>query len=277
MKLVTFVDQGAIKGGRVDDGDVRAFRLGSRTFRLEEWLDSGNALADLETDSPISVGTLTLLPPILCPRKILCVGANFEEHRREMGRPRPEHPMIFTRFAETLVGHRGCLVRPRASGAYDYEGELCCVIGRTARHLTPDNALEAVAGFSIFNDGTARDWQKHTSQFTPGKNFDRTAGFGPWMVTRDEINDLDTLVLQTRVNGEVRQQAQLSDLTFSVVDLLVYISTFTTLMPGDLVVCGTPSGVGASFDPPRFLSAGDLVEISISGIGTLVNEVVAEA
>ncbi|MEQ1802434.1 MAG: fumarylacetoacetate hydrolase family protein [Gammaproteobacteria bacterium] len=211
------------------------------------------------------------------PARILCVGINYLEHIHEMGREKPDYPTLFTRFPDTLVGHGEPIVRPRISSQYDYEGELAIVIGRTARQVSADSALDHVAGYTCFLDGSVRDWQRHTTQFTPGKNFPATGGCGPWLVTTDEIPDPDALRLETRVNGEVLQAAPVSDLCFGVRRIIEYCSSFCALNPGDIIATGTPSGVGFARTPPRWLRAGDTVEVEISGIGILRHHVVDEA
>jgi 2-keto-4-pentenoate hydratase/2-oxohepta-3-ene-1,7-dioic acid hydratase in catechol pathway len=276
MRVVSFREGGRIRGGFTDGETLRPF-ITEEPFRLEAWLGEPDRLRALATEPPRRLETVQCLPPIVRPGKILCVGVNFEPHRLEMGRERPEHPMIFVRFADSLVGHRMALERPTATSRFDYEGELCCIIGRPARHLAVEEALSAVAGYTAFNDGTARDWQRHTTQYTPGKNFDRSGAVGPWMVTSDELPDPRACAIETRVNGELRQRGTIDQLIFSVPEILSYVSTFTTLQPGDLVACGTPSGVGASFDPPRWLTSGDEVEVSVSPIGTLRNPVIDAA
>jgi 2-keto-4-pentenoate hydratase/2-oxohepta-3-ene-1,7-dioic acid hydratase in catechol pathway len=227
-------------------------------------------------DEEIPLSEITYLPPITNPRKIICIGINYEAHRVETGREKSPYPVVFTRFATTLVGHEEPIVRPRASECLDYEGELAVIIGREARHVKAERALEIVAGYACFNDASVRDWQYRNSQFTPGKNFDATGAFGPWMVTADEIPDPSQLELTTRVNGERVQHAFTSDMTFSVPQLIEYISTFCTLEPGDVIATGTPGGVGHERKPPLFLKPGDRVEVEIDKIGVLSNPVEAE-
>ncbi|MDP2324358.1 MAG: fumarylacetoacetate hydrolase family protein, partial [Gammaproteobacteria bacterium] len=221
--------------------------------------------------------SLQFAPVIPEPARILCVGVNSSEHIREMGREKPDYPSLFTRFADTLVGHGQPIVRPRLSTYYDYEGELAIIIGRPARYVMAANALDHVAGYTCFLDGSLRDWQGHTTQFLPGKNFPATGSCGPWLVTTDEIPDPSRLRLQTRVNGELRQQAPISDLCFDVRCIIEYCSSFCQLNPGDIIATGTPSGVGFARKPPCWLTPGDVVEVDISGIGVLRNNVVDEA
>lgn len=275
MKWATFRLGDRIRGGRLFEDHVIPKRA-PEPFDLASWLERLHALEELPDAEPVPLTDVNLLPPIPAPRKIICVGANFEPHRVEMGRPKPSHPMLFTRFASTLVGQDGALVRPRESAQLDYEGELAVVIGRTARRVDPADAWSVVAGVSVFNDATIRDWQRHTTQFTPGKNFDRTAGFGPCLVTTDALPDVASWRIETRVNGDLRQEGSLDELTFPIPRIIAYASAFTTLGPGDVIATGTPSGVGASFEPPHFLEPGDLVEVSISGVGQLRNTVTDE-
>jgi 2-keto-4-pentenoate hydratase/2-oxohepta-3-ene-1,7-dioic acid hydratase in catechol pathway len=212
---------------------------------------------------------LQFQPPLPAPGKILCVGVNFRAHIAEMGRSVPDYPVVFTRFASSLVGHRAPLVRPAASLQYDFEGELAVIIGKAARHVSRQNALEHVAGYTCFMDGSVRDWQRHTGQFTPGKNFERSGAMGPWLVTADEIPNPASLRLETRVNGTSMQRGELADLVFDIPALLEYCSTFTELLPGDVIATGTPGGVGAARTPPTWLQPGDIVEVEIEPIGVL--------
>lgn len=216
-------------------------------------------------------------PVIPQPGKILCVGLNYLRHAAEGGREKPPHPVLFVRFASSVVGHEASLVRPSVSDKFDFEGELAVVIGKRGRHVDESEALSLVAGYSCFNDGSVRDWQRHTSQFTPGKNFVASGAFGPWLVMNDEISDPAGLTITTRLNGSVMQRGSTDEMLFSVPRLISYISTFTALEPGDVIVTGTPEGVGAFREPPVFLSAGDVIEIEISQIGRLTNPVRDEA
>jgi 2-keto-4-pentenoate hydratase/2-oxohepta-3-ene-1,7-dioic acid hydratase in catechol pathway len=216
------------------------------------------------------------LPVIPNPDKILCVGLNYEMHRQETGRAVVENPTIFTRFANSQTGHLTDLRLPRVSSDLDYEAELAVIIGRRGRYISRANAAAHIAGYSCYNDGSVRDWQRHTSQYTPGKNFPATGGFGPWMVTPDEVGVLAPLRIQMRVSGDLLQDAKLGDMIFDVPRLLEYCSSFTTLEPGDVIATGTPGGVGAKREPPRWLKKGDKVEVTIDRIGTLRNGVADE-
>lgn len=224
----------------------------------------------------IPLTEVTFLPVIPDPGKILCVGINYLSHVQETGREVPQHPMIFTRFADSQTGHLQPIIRPLASEKLDFEGELAVVIGRTARHIKAAHALDYVAGYSCYNDGSVRDWQRHSAQFTPGKNFPATGGFGPWLVTADELGDPSRLNLVTRLNGQIVQEASTDDLIFDIPTLLEYCSTFTTLRPGDVLITGTTGGVGAFREQPLWMKHGDLVEVEISKIGLLQNRVVDE-
>lgn len=219
---------------------------------------------------------ITFLPLLPNPGKIICVGLNYKTHREETGRTETENPALFVRFADSQTAHLQPLIKPKASDKLDYEGELAVIIGKKGRHVPAEKALDIVAGYSCYNDGSVRDWQNHTIQWTAGKNFPKTGSFGPWMVTTDEIPDPTKLTLTTRLNGNVMQHTT-TDLLIWPIDVLIkYITTFTELNPGDVISTGTPGGVGFKRNPPVFMKAGDTVEIEISSIGILENPIVAE-
>lgn len=222
---------------------------------------------------PLLPDEVEWLPVIPDAAKILCVGMNYLAHIREMGREPPTHPALFVRHADSLVGHGGTLIRPRVSAHYDFEGELALIIGRPTRYVTSEQALAHVAGYTCFMDGSVRDYQRHTSQFTAGKNFPASGAIGPWLRTADEVGDPREIVLQTRVSGEVMQTGEISDLCIGIPELIAYISEMTLLLPGDIIATGTPSGVGFARTPPRWLVAGDTVEVELSGVGVLRNTV----
>ena len=232
------------------------------------------ALAGRPADRALD--SVAFLPVVPDPDKILCVGLNYDDHRKEGNHPEQKHPTFFVRFANSQVGHRRPMVKPRISDMFDWEAELAVVIGKAGRHIPAERALEHVAGYAPYNDGSVRDWQRHTTQFTPGKNFPGTGGFGPWMSSPDEIADLQAVTVEARLNGEVMQHAAVSDMIFPIPALIAYASTFTELVPGDVIATGTPGGVGSRRTPPVWMKPGDVVEIEIGGVGTLVNEVVAE-
>jgi len=216
---------------------------------------------------------VVLLPVIPDPGKILCVGLNYETHRAETKRPDAKHPTIFTRFGDTQIAHLQPILKPRISDHLDYEAELAIIIGTGGRYIAEENALDHVAGYACYNDATIRDWQRHTIQFTPGKNFPSTGSFGPQLVTPDEVGDYTALTITGRLNGEVMQDAKLSDLIFPIARLISYCSSFTPLRPGDVILTGTPGGVGDRRDPPIFMKPGDTFEVDIPGVGLLVNVV----
>jgi 2-keto-4-pentenoate hydratase/2-oxohepta-3-ene-1,7-dioic acid hydratase in catechol pathway len=219
---------------------------------------------------------VTLLPVVPDASKILCVGLNYETHRAETKRPDSKYPTIFTRFADTQIAHRQPILKPRVSDHLDYEAELAVVIGRGGRYISEENALGHVAGYACYNDATIRDWQRHTFQFTPGKNFPATGAFGPHLVTPDEIGDYTKLRITGRLNGQVMQDATLADLMFPITTLISYCSSFTPLQPGDVILTGTPGGVGDRREPPVFMKRGDVFEVDIPGVGLLVNPIGTE-
>jgi 2-keto-4-pentenoate hydratase/2-oxohepta-3-ene-1,7-dioic acid hydratase in catechol pathway len=282
MKLASFRDETVATWGlvRADDVYLAPPALRTQFPELRDVLVAGmppEVFAQLLAVTPRHLGSLRFAPVIPNPARIICVGINYLEHIHEMGRERPDYPTLFTRFPDTLVGHGEPVVCPRLSTQYDYEGELAIVIGKPARYVSAAEALNYVAGYTCFLDGSVRDWQRHTTQFIPGKNFPATGGCGPWLVTTDEIPDPARLELKTRVNGEVLQSAPVSDLCFDVGCIIEYCSSFCVLNPGDIIATGTPSGVGFARTPPRWLKSGDVVEVEISGIGILRHSVINEA
>ncbi|MCL2481932.1 MAG: fumarylacetoacetate hydrolase family protein [Propionibacteriaceae bacterium] len=228
-------------------------------------------------DSPTQpVDGTSFLPVIHNPGKVICIGVNYRSHREETGRVEATHPTVFLRFADTLAAHGDAIPIPAASQMYDYEGEIAIVIGQHTHRATRENAWPAVSGYALFNDLSARDWQRHTGQWTPGKNFPASGPFGPYFVPAGEMTDINQVVLQTRVNGEIRQHAVFADLIFDIPAIIEYVSAFTALAPADVIVTGTPGGVGAFMEPPTFLAPGDVVEIEATGLGTLRNILVAD-
>lgn len=274
MKLVSYMHKDRAGFGRLDGDKVTALASPDAPD-LKSALAKG--LGALPASGPkLALASLTLLPPIPNPDKIFCIGINYADHRAETGRSATDHPTVFTRFADTQAAHGAALVRPRASEQFDYEGELAVIIGKAGRHIAEADALSHVAGYSCYNDGSIRDWQNHTSQFTPGKNFPATGGFGPWLVTADEAGPVEAMTLTTRLNSAVVQEASCSLLIFNVPQIIAYISTFTELRPGDVISTGTPGGVGAKRVPPLWMKAGDQVAVEITGVGLLQNNVVNE-
>ncbi|WP_422367363.1 fumarylacetoacetate hydrolase family protein [Pelagibius sp.] len=224
----------------------------------------------------LTIDEVELAPVVPDAKKVFCVGLNYLSHIIETKQKTPTYPMLFTRFANSHVGHDGEIILPAASHMFDFEGELAVVIGKRCRHVKASNALEVIAGYSCYNDGSVRDWQRHTSQFTHGNNFYHSGAFGPWLVAPDEIPDPTRLTLITRLNGKEMQRATTDNLLFDVPTLTEYITTFTELEPGDVVATGTTGGVGFRHDPQVFMREGDVVEVEISGIGILRNRVVRE-
>ena len=216
------------------------------------------------------------LPPIIDSAKIICVGLNYYGHVRETGRDPNAKPTLFLRLADSHVGHGAPLVRPVVSESFDFEGEIAVVIGKPGRHIPASAAWEHIAGYTCYNDGSARDWQRHSSQFTAGKNFFSSGSIGPWIVTADEVTNPDDLTVTTRLNGSIVQNGSLRQLIFSIPDLISYISAFTPLRPGDIIATGTPEGVGMARSPPLWMVPGDQVEVEVSGVGTLYNTIDAE-
>ena len=216
---------------------------------------------------------IQLLPPITNPKKIICVGLNYQKHASETGNQIPDTPILFPRWPESHVGDGQAILLPRESSQLDYEGELAVIIGRKGRRVKKEEAMQFVAGYSCYNEGSVRDWQRHSTTYLQGKNFFHSGAFGPCMVTSDEILNPDSLVLETRLNGSVVQHESVADLIFKIPDLISYISTFIEIYPGDIIVTGTPSGVGHARQPPLWMKSGDTVEVEITNIGILKNTI----
>ena len=255
------------------------------------WRDSGIALIDPGSGSVVSflegreIGSIIhtvdedavqFLPPIPEPAKIICVGLNYREHAQEAVAKPQAYPSLFLRFADTFVGHREPVVAPAVSCQFDYEGELAVVIGRRAWRIASADAMGHVGGYACLAENSARDFQFHSRQVTPGKNFFASGSIGPWLTTADEVLDPTALQLTTRLNGEVVQHASLADLIFDIPALVSYISQFTPLSPGDIIATGTPAGVGGARKPPLWLKPGDVLQVEIPGVGHLLNPIVAD-
>ncbi|MGX1308730.1 2-keto-4-pentenoate hydratase/2-oxohepta-3-ene-1,7-dioic acid hydratase in catechol pathway [Amorphus suaedae] len=283
-RLAAFSADGKERFGLVRaDGVVD---LSSRTTlpTLREAIEVG-ALAALAEDGaglPVDFAEADIVYriPIPAPEKIICVGVNFPDRNAEYkdGQEAPPNPSLFPRFPRSFVGHGQPIVRPTVSKQLDYEGEIVVVIGKAGRHIAERDALDHIAALSLCNEGSVRDWLRHAKfNVTQGKNFDASGAIGPWLVPYTDESQIADISLTTRVNGEVRQQDRTSRMIFSFRRLISYISTFTTLVPGDVLVTGTPTGAGARFDPPRWLVPGDVIEVEADGIGILRNGVVDEA
>lgn len=281
MKFVTFRYEGAADFG-VLDGDfvVPLSPMPGRPASLRDLIERFSldqieaAVSGIATRIPVA--EIEFAPVILEPSKIFCIGVNYETHREETGREKLGYPIVFIRVAGSQVGHEAPIVRPRVSDRLDYEGEVALVIGKAGRDISEADAYDHVFGYSCYNDASVRDWQFHTSQWAPGKNFSGTGAFGPWLVTPDELGDIEELKLETRLNGETMQSAKVGEMIFSIPEQIAYLSTIVELQPGDVIVTGTPGGVGVKRTPPVFMKAGDRCEVEVSGIGILSNPIVAQ-
>lgn len=284
MRLASYRLDGAVRfGAVVDDGLIDLTRRCPQIADLRQAIamDGLEAMkrAAAGQAADVALEAVEWLIPVLAPEKIWCIGVNYADRNAEYrdGSALPEYPSLFCRTPSSFVGHGTALERPRVSTQLDYEGEIVLVVGKGGRHIPRETALEHVFGLTICNEGSVRDWLHHAKfNVTQGKNFDRSGSIGPWIVTRDAIDLSQPLTLTTRVNGEVRQHDTTARMMFPFADLLAYLSTFATLKPGDLIVTGTPTGAGVRFDPPRWLAPGDVVEVEVSGIGTLRNGIVDE-
>lgn len=279
MKFLSFTHQGRTSWGLSTDTGVIDLAT-AETPDLKTAI-ANNALGQLAQAAEGRPDTLALrdilfAPVIPNPEKIICIGHNYEEHRQETQRAKTDNPSVFIRVAASQTGHQSAIPIPPESSQLDYEGEIAVVIGKAGRRIAETAAWDHIAGYSIYNDASVRDWQWHTSQFAPGKNFVGTGAFGPWLVTRDEIADGEVLTLETRLNGQVVQKADTGMLIFSIPRLIAYVSTFTPLLPGDVIVTGTPGGVGAKRTPPLWMKPGDRVEVEVSKVGVLSNPIEAE-
>ena len=284
-RIATYSIGGKTAYGAVVDGGVvdLSARFGKDYPTLREVIAAGaltrvaEDAAKRSADHPLDA--ITFLPPIPQPEKIICIGVNYPDRNAEYkdGSDAPKYPSMFMRTPRSFVGHNAPLVRPRASPQLDYEGEVVIVIGKSGRHVPESAALNHIAAITLCNEGTIRDWVRHAKfNVTQGKNFESTGSLGPWLIPYVAEAQIADIRLTTRVNGEIRQDDRTSRLIFSFRYLINYISTFTTLVPGDIIVTGTPTGAGARFDPPRYLTPGDVIEVEAEGIGTLRNGVVDE-
>lgn len=277
MRFISFESDGRASWGRVEGEDIVDLgALNGASADLKAAIVEGKL--DGISDAPrLKRASVRLLPVIPNPSKILCVGHNYESHRVETGRDKTKHPSIFTRFADTLISADDPIIRPKVSSDLDFEAELAVVIGKGGRNIPESEAMDHLAGFACFNDASLRDWQWHTRQFIPGKNFPGTAPFGPELVTPDEIDDLDRIEVKAVLNGEVMQSATLDHMLFPIPTIIAYVSTFTPLSPGDVIATGTPGGVGAKRTPPVWMKAGDVIEVHVSGVGSISSRIVDEA
>ncbi|MDR7085089.1 2-keto-4-pentenoate hydratase/2-oxohepta-3-ene-1,7-dioic acid hydratase in catechol pathway [Arthrobacter ginsengisoli] len=268
--------------------DAQAYDLGPTGLNLAPTLRAAveqgifGALGEEFRTAPVRPeADIEFLPAITDPGKVICIGVNYRSHQNETGnaahQKEQKAPTIFTRFADSQMGHLQPALMPATTNEFDYEGEMALVIGKQAWHVAEDEAFDYVAGYSAYNDFSVRDWQLATTQWTPGKNFPGTGGFGPYLVPAADLGDVTKLTLETRVNGDVRQKASVADLYFTIPQLIAYITGFTPLSPGDVIVTGTPGGVGRFMTPSGLLNEGDVVEVEITGLGVLRNTVVPSA
>ena len=283
-RLATFDIKGETRFGAVTEKgvvdltervtDVRDLRAAVEQGALRRLVDLGERHA-----ADYTLDDVVLRPPIQNPEKIICVGVNYPDRNAEYkdGQEAPPYPSLFPRFARSFTGHRQPMVRPKASDKFDYEGEVVVIVGKSGRHIAEKDAWTHIAAASLANEGTLRDWVRHAKfNVTQGKNFDSSGALGPWITPFSDVAQLADIKLTTKVNGELRQDDRTSRMIFSIPYLISYISTFTTLAPGDVILTGTPTGAGARFDPPRYLKPGDVIEIEAEGLGALVNTVADE-
>ena len=286
MRLLSFetaagASFGAVKGDGVVDLGIR---LGHGSQTLRGWLENepgAGSLANLEAvvsrvGSDLDLAEIRFLPTVPDPQKIICIGVNYGDRNAEYrdSKNQAKYPSVFLRTRESLVGHREPILRPPESEQLDYEGEIVLIVGKSGRRIPRDRVWDHIAGLTLMNEGSVRDWLRHARfNVTQGKNFERSGSLGPWMVTTNELTGKESFHLTTRVNGEVRQDDSTANLLFPFDYLVSYLSTFMRLQPGDVIATGTPTGAGARFDPPKYLKPGDVVEVAVPGIGTLVNSV----
>ena len=278
MKLATFkTAQGSSYGLITSKGIVDLKRYVGNQYPDLLSLIRGNGFADaakqLNSAPDYKESDVTWLPVIPNPGKILCVGLNYQDHVVETGRDNTEQPAIFIRVAESQVGHKQPIIRPKESTHLDFEAEIAVIIGKAGRRISQKDSWSHIAGYSCYNDGSVRDWQRHTIQWTAGKNFAQTGGFGPWMVTADDIPPNTKMTLSCRLNGERMQHATTEQMIFKIPKIIEYCSAWTTLEPGDVLVTGTPGGVGSRREPPIWMKPGDKVEIEVDKVGILENTI----
>jgi 2-keto-4-pentenoate hydratase/2-oxohepta-3-ene-1,7-dioic acid hydratase in catechol pathway len=289
MRLFSYEEQGQTRIGVLKNAEAKEFIDLSQAapslptdmgalIALPGGLDAARAAAAKATASVIKpLAGVRFVPLVPRPGKIVCLGLNYADHAKEGGHARPEYPSFFLRGATSMIGHKEPIIRPKASTKLDYEAELAVVIGKRARHLTKENALDCVAGYSCFNDGSIRDYQRKTNQWTIGKNFDGSGPFGPWLVTPDELPPgAAGLRIQSRLNGKIMQDSNTELFLWNVVEALCIITECMTLEPGDVIITGTPAGVGYARTPPVWMAPGDICEIEIEGIGILSNPIADE-
>ena len=278
MKLTSFIRNGTRGYGAVTANGICDLTSAINGISdLKGLLETGglSRAADVANGRPADfpIEEIEFLPLIPNAQKIICVAVNYLAHAREAGRTIGEHPVLFHRHTQTQVGHQQPLLVPKASHQLDFEGEIAVILGKGGAHIKPEDAMDHVAGYSCYNEGSVRDWQFHVHQYSMGKNFNATGGFGPWLVTTDDIPDPDALTVTTRLNGEQMQFGEFNDVAFNIPTLISYVSRALPWCAGDVIVTGTPGGVGFKRRPPIFLTKGDSVEVEVNLVGTLVNSV----
>jgi 2-keto-4-pentenoate hydratase/2-oxohepta-3-ene-1,7-dioic acid hydratase in catechol pathway len=279
MRICSFVHDGRNRFGIVD-GDGLIDLTGRVSHPNLAAAIAANDLGGLDRAATgrgidVALADVTFLPTIPSPGKVVCIGLNYEPHRIEMGTEKGPYPTVFVRLNDTLVGHGGALIKPCNSDAFDYEGEVALVIGKAGRHIAESDAMDFVAGYTCFMDASVRDYQKQN--LIAGKNFPATGGMGPWFVPVHAMPPARDIRLETRLNGTAMQSGRLDELTFSIPEIVRYISSWTDLRPGDVISTGTPSGVGTARTPPVYLKPGDSIEVEVGGVGTLCHSVAAES
>ena len=281
MKLTSFIrDKTSGYGVVTEDGiiDLTSSIEGASDIKSLLETNSMARAADYSSgrSADFPVDEITFLPLIPNATKVICVAVNYLAHAREAGRTIGDYPVLFHRHAQTQVGHQQPLCVPKASEQLDFEGEIAVILGKGGGHIEPEDALDHVAGYACYNEGSVRDWQFHVHQYSMGKNFNATGGFGPWLVTTDDIPDPDALTVTTRLNGEQMQFGEFNDVAFNIPTLISYVSRALPWCAGDVIVTGTPGGVGFKRTPPIFLTEGDVVEVEVNLVGTLINPVANE-
>lgn len=277
MRFCSFTREGQERFGLVAEAgvvDLTGTR-GHTTLAEAIAADDLAALADdADEGAAIALSKVSLLPTIPNPSKVVCIGLNYEPHRIEMGRDRDPYPTVFVRLHDTLVAHGAPLTKPRNSDAFDYEGEIAIVIAKSGRHITEDEAMDHVAGYTCFMDASVRDFQGQN--LIAGKNFPATGGMGPWLTAAQSMPPPEKVTLETRLNGKTMQTGSLNELTYALPELIAYVSSWTSLAPGDVISTGTPSGVGTARKPPVYMKPGDTISVAVAGVGVLEHPIVAE-
>jgi acylpyruvate hydrolase len=280
MRIARISKNGTVGIAIQQSGETRAVFGNAALSDVDALIAKGtlaDAAAQVTQGDVVDMATVDYLPPLVRPPKIICLGLNYRDHAEESGLGIPDFPVLFGRFASSLIGHNAPIILPKVSSDLDYEAEMVAVVGKGGKNIAERDALDHIMGYSIFNDASIRDYQLRTPQWTAGKNFDNTGAFGPWLVTADEVPAGGAgLKIECRLNGQVMQSSNTSNLIFDVAKTVHLLSTFMTLEAGDVLVMGTPGGVGLARKPPVWMKEGDVCEVEIEGLGTLSNPIVAE-